>query len=118
MVGVREPVRSRLGGADDAALRERENRAGRARGRQQLADRLRALRVGGRMVAPFLNRQLDALRFPHLSDELGAGPVLGPDLQVPRGHAPAAEERPAQIRAPTARPTNHPLRRSFQRRQA
>jgi hypothetical protein len=117
VVGVREPVRTRLRRPDDAALREREDGAGRARGRQQLSDRLRALGVRGRVVAPFLNRHLDALRLSDFGDELSACPMLRPDLQVPRGDAPAAEQRTAQVGAAAAGTTDHPLRRPLERRQ-
>ena len=60
------------------ALREGQHRAGGSGRREELADRLRALGVGGGVVAALLDGQADPFRLRHFREEFRARPALGP----------------------------------------
>jgi hypothetical protein len=118
MVRVREAVRPRLRRSDDRALRERQHRTRRARGREQLANRLGAFRVRSRVVGTLVDAERDPLRLRDVGQELRSGSTRATQLEVADGDAAAAEQRAAKVRAPATGSRHHAPRRALQRCQA
>src|ERR687897_848952 len=113
VIGVRKPVCPRLRSADDASLREGQNRARGTGRRQHLRDRLGALGVGEGMSGTLLDPELDLLGRRDLGDELRAAPLTGPQLQVGARDTPRTEQAAAEVSAPglfhPPAPTNEPV---------
>ena len=120
MVGVREAVRPRLRGRDDRALAEEERRLLRAEEREQLRDRLVALRVGERVAAALRDAERESVPLGQAGEQLGAVRVVRPQLEVGvsgPGHGAGGQERPAQVRGAAARAADEPRGRALQRRE-
>ena len=100
VIGVCEPVRTRLRGADDTSLREGQHGARGARRRQHFRDRLGAFRIGERMARALLDAELDLLGGRDLGDELRAAPLPRAELEMGPRDTPAAQKRAARDTRP------------------
>ena len=112
LVGVREAVRLGSRRGDDAVLVEAQRRLARARDREQVGDRLAALRVGDRVRAALERRERDALARGDLGER--GSRRRGP-RRAARGAAragPRASRRRAARRAGTRRGSTSGRRRA------
>ena len=84
VIRVRQPVRSRLRGAHDLALLERDHRVARARSRKHISDRAHPFRVRHRMPPPVEDAELSSGSPRDRGDELRTLPGRAPNLEVRR----------------------------------
>src|SRR4051812_34791684 len=106
MVGVREPVRPRARRGDDASLLEDEDGVARAGSGKDVRDRLGSLGVRDSVSSAVEDGKRRVFTAGNLRDEACAVHGRRTNLQVWRtrpADGTATEQRPPEIRAPTAR---------------
>ena len=103
---------SRPRGGDDGVLVEAQRRLARAGQREQVGDRLAALRVRDRVRAPLERRERDAFARGDLGEEPRAVEAVGAELEVRRPAGPRASRRRAARRAGRRRGSTSARRRA------
>jgi hypothetical protein len=121
VVRVGEAVRARFRRADDGAFLQQEDRVARSGRREEVGDRLGALRIGDGVAPAVEDAQAQPVATCELDEKLGAGEPGRTNLEVGRARATdrsASHQRAPQVGVPAARPPDDSAWRPLERRAA
>ena len=119
VVRIRQPIRLRARLRDHRSLFEREHGVGGAGEREQRLDRIPALGIGSSVARALHHAERDVEISCDLPEERRRGERRRPELEMRSTsdrEGSSAEERPTQVRAPTAPARDDASRRTLERR--